>query len=461
MSSISGEDAPPTTAQYGDLMWESVAEEETPCEAVRRVGRLLYLPSPDALEGRYTPLMKRSGIRSYVGVPVRVADQVGGHVAVLDVQLMPPELPVELWSILRTSAERVSEELERGRFRRRFARSERQFRALLETSAEIFLLTDRSGNIVEFDDSVCRKLGCTPEQIRDRPLSALDLDHRTDGLPMSLEVGHPVVVETRLGRSDGTPVPVELTLCVVDWGGERVGLVLGRDISERRRLEEARRQFVEDVVTAQEDERARVARELHDSIGQVLTSLSLQLRVAADRTRDPGAYRQLLHLLKLSEAATAEASALAMGLRPPALDDLGVIAAIEEHVSEVGSRHGLRVDLHARGHQEKDRLPSTVETAMYRITQEALTNVLKHARATAVSILIDRRPEAVRLVIEDDGAGFDPNASRAQRTTPGGLGLPGIKERAVLLGGDFRVESSPGEGTALYVTLPVPASPDA
>jgi PAS domain S-box-containing protein len=458
---VSGTDrdgAPTQIARHGTLTWlqdpDATKAAETPCEAVRR-GALVYLPTPEAADGRYRELMVRSGIRGYVGVPISVSDGVVGHLAVLDVRPMPADLPVELWSILRTFGERIGAELTRMRFRSRFEQSEEQFRALLESAAEIFMVADPSGRILEVTDPSCSKLEQTREALTAVTLADLDQDNKLAPLMAALVLGRPEVVETRLTVGDSRALPVEITICLVEWAGERVCLTLGRDISERYRLAEARRRFVEDVVMAQEEERSRVALELHDSLGQLLTSLSLQIRSVAGTASEPSVRVIMDKLTRLSERAIAEASSLAHRLRPPALDDLGLEAAIREHVRELTHSHPLRADLHVRGQSKHTRLPPAIETALYRITQEALTNVLKHANARNVSVLIDRRPNAVRLVVEDDGRGM---VAQAPKSGPrvGGLGLPGIRERASLLDGDVRIESSPSVGTALYVTIPVP-----
>jgi signal transduction histidine kinase len=139
---------------------------------------------------------------------------------------------------------------------------------------------------------------------------------------------------------------------------------------------------------------------------------------------------------------------LAVELRPKALDDFGLVAALERLAATFSEQTGIEVDLEAALPEE--RLPAPVETALYRIVQESLTNVVKHARAHRVSILVTRRGEAVAAVVEDDGAGFDPDATRE-----GGVGLLGMRERLALLGGRLDVESRPGGGTALAVEVPL------
>ncbi len=216
----------------------------------------------------------------------------------------------------------------------------------------------------------------------------------------------------------------------------------------RQEREHLRRQLLEGVITAQEEERRRIARELHDSTTQSLTSLMVGLRSVEACCDDPHVRGQTEDLRRVIGETVEDIHALAVQLRPAALDDLGLEAALERLVAEWEDRHGLQADLMVHlGHQ---RLPESVETALYRIVQEALTNVARHAQAHSASVLIERHTEEVVAVIEDDGLGFDPQANPRD----GNLGLLGIRERAALLGGSFTIESDPGQGTSLFVRIP-------
>jgi signal transduction histidine kinase len=213
------------------------------------------------------------------------------------------------------------------------------------------------------------------------------------------------------------------------------------DLSERVARDSLRR-----VVAAQEVERRRLARELHDETGQALTSILLGLRslealVDGDHEREAVAT-----LRELTVETLRDVRRLAVELRPKALDDFGLEAALDRLVGNFGEQTGLTVDF-AAGHGA-DQLPGEVATALYRIVQEALTNVVKHSEADRVSILVTRKNERVVLVIEDDGLGFDP------ARPVDGFGLQGMRERVELLGGTMRVESGEGVGTTIAVEVP-------
>jgi signal transduction histidine kinase len=215
------------------------------------------------------------------------------------------------------------------------------------------------------------------------------------------------------------------------------------DLSRRVSRDTVRR-----VVAAQELERSRLARELHDQTGQALTSILLGLKPLEDSTSPEEAHRGVAAVRELVVSTLQDVRRLAVELRPAALDDFGLASAVERLAQTFREQSGLRVDLEARLAEE--RLPSEVETALYRIVQEALTNIAKHSRATRVSILLTRRDASVAAVVEDDGTGFDPSAD-----AHGGLGIVGMRERLALLGGRLAIESGPTAGTTLIAEVPL------
>ncbi len=216
----------------------------------------------------------------------------------------------------------------------------------------------------------------------------------------------------------------------------------------RNEKEQLRRKLLENVITAQEEERSRIARELHDSTSQSLTSLMVGLRNMERNCDKPQVHRQVLDMRRVVRQTLEEVHDLAVQLRPVALDDLGLLAALTRMAEEWEQRHSVTVDIVF--HIGAERLPGSIETALYRIVQEALANVSRHALARTVSILINHRNAEIVTIIEDDGCGFDVD----QANKNGRLGLVGIRERAELLGGHVTIESSPEKGTSLYIYLP-------
>jgi two-component system, NarL family, sensor histidine kinase DevS len=214
------------------------------------------------------------------------------------------------------------------------------------------------------------------------------------------------------------------------------------DLTERVSRDAVRR-----VVEAQEAERARVARELHDETGQALTSMLLALKPLEQAVGGPEARQAVEGLRELVVATLQDVRRLAVQLRPAALDDFGLPAALTRLAATVSEQSGTQVDLEA--HLGEQRLAGEVETTLYRIVQEALTNVVKHAEATRASVTLTRKPGSVVAVVEDDGRGFDVAAAN------GGLGLIGMRERLAVVGGRLSIEASPGSGTTLVAEVPL------
>jgi signal transduction histidine kinase len=214
------------------------------------------------------------------------------------------------------------------------------------------------------------------------------------------------------------------------------------DLSERIARDALRR-----VVDAQELERRRLARELHDETGQALTSILIGLKSLEETGQTDESRAATSRLRELVVATLQDVRRLAVELRPSVLDDFGLVAALENLTSAFAEQTGIAVDFEAvLGEQ---RMPGDVETALYRIVQESLTNVVKHARARRVSISLTRLEGSVKAVVEDDGRGFDPASA------DGGYGLVGMRERLALLGGRLRIESTPGGGTTVAADVPL------
>jgi signal transduction histidine kinase len=220
---------------------------------------------------------------------------------------------------------------------------------------------------------------------------------------------------------------------------------------------DARNELLRRVVTAQEDERRRVARELHDGLGQELTGLLLGLKALeqAIPKESPG-WEQLQSVRATVDRISRESHDLAIALRPTALDDFGLESALSTYVAVWRVRTGIAVEFQAAG-LGSQRLPSDVETAIYRIVQEALNNVAKHAAAQRVSVIVTRQSDDVTALVEDDGRGFQPGAQSRASNGPR-LGLLSMRERVGLAGGTLTIESGPGQGTTIRVTIPLAAS---
>jgi signal transduction histidine kinase len=218
-----------------------------------------------------------------------------------------------------------------------------------------------------------------------------------------------------------------------------------------------RRATQNEATAAREGERARLARDLHDELGQSLTSLLLGIRVAEQSLDgEPGAADvdalrwQFSKLRGMAGEAVEQVQRFAFELRPSVLDDRGLVAALTALTSRTAAVTGLEITLATREFDDGRRLAPEVETAVYRVAQEALTNISRHAHAANASVVLATVGERVRLVVDDDGVGADLASS-----TRRGSGLPGMSERAEQLGGELRIDAVPGEGTTLVLEIPV------
>jgi len=227
---------------------------------------------------------------------------------------------------------------------------------------------------------------------------------------------------------------------------------LRAEITERIRTERSRVRLLRQIVRAQEDERRRIARDIHDHLGQQMTALRLSLDSLAQDVPGAELRQRLEQTQAIAGRLDADVDFLAWELRPAALDDLGLAPAIGNFVREWTKHSGIAAEFHTTG-MEGQRLAPEAESALYRITQEALNNAMKYARPTGVDVLLERRGGQVVLIVEDDGVGFDPQ--RAAGDGAGGLGLVGMRERATLVGGSLEIESRPGEGTTVFARVPV------
>jgi two-component system NarL family sensor kinase len=257
-------------------------------------------------------------------------------------------------------------------------------------------------------------------------------------------------VHTR-DRREFTETDIELLESVA---GLMAGAIENASLHSRlAEREEAMERFAEQIVLLQETERRRLAGEIHDGISQRIVSLSFHLSAAADAVgSDPaGAAQQIARAQELATGALDETRNAIAGLRPPVLDDLGLAASLES-LARSAPLPNVQVDTVSTVLP----LPEHVETAVYRIAQEALQNVMKHASAAHVQLRLSVVAGAVLLEISDDGIGFDP-ATTPERAGPVGYGLPGMQQRAELLGGQLTADSTLGRGTVVRLRIPLPA----
>jgi len=227
-------------------------------------------------------------------------------------------------------------------------------------------------------------------------------------------------------------------------------------VAEQVRLEELRKELLHRTVIAQESERQRIARELHDETGQTLTALGMGLRGMSETiiTNRDRAIEQASQLEKLAKNGVVELQRMVSGLHPPQLDDLGLLAAIRWYTNEISNRYGITIAITTHGN--KPQLSSDLRAVVFRIAQEAINNVVRHANATNIDVQLDYTEDNIYLRVEDNGQGFNTDVVLKKKPSrPTAWGLLGMVERASLVGGTCNIFSHPGKGTLIEVNVPI------
>jgi PAS domain S-box-containing protein len=334
---------------------------------------------------------------------------------------------------------------------------EAKFRAVFDAAPDGVLIVDNRGRIRDVNPRLEAMFGYTRAELIGQPVDMLVPDtakpvheghrERYAGRPYARSMGEGLDLQGQ--RYDGTLFPVEISLSPMHTEDGEFVISTVRDVTARRRL----RDFSVSTLRAAEDERLRLAQELHDDTAQQLSAMLLQLKVARTSTERDELAQRLDELREAIQACADGVRRIARGLRPPALQDVGIVAAIQAHVRRLTETLDLDVGI------EADRLDGALgadsSLVLYRVVQEALSNVVRHSGARAATVTVRREDSTVVAVVQDDGVGFDPEQANADH----GLGLIGINERVSSVGGRVEVESEPGRGTRLTFLIPIAPEP--
>jgi PAS domain S-box-containing protein len=326
------------------------------------------------------------------------------------------------------------------------------YRLMSEAGRDLILLLDQEGRYLYAGPSLRRILGYDPSEVigsnlldgflpEDRPAA------REQWTQLSALGG--ATLTGRYRHADGSWRAIEISATAVLHSGAPYVFALGQDVTEQKRIEAALRRSLE----AQENERRHLARELHDEIGQVLTAVKIRLQAIQQAPRRATRTALLAEGHDIVNQALEQVRELSLGLRPSLLDDFGLVTAMRWYVNRVTDHTGLIV--HFEADPLEPRLPVVLETTCFRVTQEALTNVLRHAAARQVTVELRRQGDSLRLTIQDDGVGFDVRNILEQAMHGASLGLLGIHERVLLAGGQINIQSAPAQGTQITVCFPL------
>jgi two-component system, NarL family, sensor kinase len=340
--------------------------------------------------------------------------------------------------------------------------AEHAYRVLIESMNEGALTLTADKMILYANQCFARMVKCPLEQVAGssfrRFLSVEDRAALRLLLQRADQSGSKIQV--RLKAGDGSQIPVQISIRLLAKNGfprAPIGIVV-TDLTEARRTEELLRALTHRVVQVQEAERGRMALELHDNITQLLCAVLFHSQALADHlsARDGPAKGDALKLREMLGHAAEEVERITRDLRPGVLDQLGLVSALRATSTEFADRTGVAVKLACV--ELTARLPADTELTFYRILQEALKNVEKHARARNVAVCLTQPGAFVQLVINDDGIGFAPDLHPAKRKRKRDLGLLSMRERATYVGGVLRIKSGRRAGTEIEVRIPLPPS---
>ena len=362
-------------------------------------------------------------------------------------------------ALLVESANRIWSKLERIRAQNQLQESEERLRLIMNSVEDYAIIaTDTEGNIMGWNPGAEKMFGYAEQEILGKSTAIIfTTEDREKGEPeremrTAAEKGRAEDERWHL-RRDGSRFFVSGVMQPLKDGKIDGFVKIARDLTERHAAEKAVRdkEMLQKLVGAQEDERKRIARDLHDELGQQLVALRLKLETVGKLCdNDEELCGGISDAQTLARQIDHGVDFLAWELRPAALDDLGLSAALEKYVAEWSRFAGVTSEFRAAG-MNKARLLSEIETNLYRITQEALNNTHKYAGASRAEILLEKRGNTIILIVEDDGKGFDVESKKNRNK---GIGLIGMQERAALVGGTLEIESAAGEGTTIYVRVP-------
>jgi PAS domain S-box-containing protein len=361
---------------------------------------------------------------------------------------------------------------ERKEAQERLRSSEERYRCLVDLAPDAIFIS-RAGRVVFVNPVACKLLAADdPAPILGRPLVDLAAaEFRAplrDRLRRLLEHAEPFrQMELRLLGCQGEVIDAEVSASTFQDQGLPAIQAVFRDIRERKRTELALRDYADrlealsrQLLQTQELERRHLARELHDEIGQTMTAIKLNLQAA--RRLCPGPLEEeqrrtvtarIDESIAIVDRTIGEVRNLSLDLRPSLLDDLGLVPALRWYVERQAARAGFAAEVDA---DLDERLPPDLETACFRVVQEAITNAARHGHAQQVSVMLCRENGCLELAVRDDGAGFDVAAARERAARGDSLGLLGMQERVRLAGGTIDIRSAPGQGTEIRITLPAP-----
>jgi PAS domain S-box-containing protein len=351
---------------------------------------------------------------------------------------------------------------ERNRVEAALRQSEERYRELFENARDAMYVHDLEGTYTSINHAAEKLSGYSRDEILGHNFSefvgAEHIKRVRERFCNKLAKKGETTYEVEIIAKDGRRVPIEVSSRAIYENGVIVGVQgTARDITERKLAQDALQMFSRQLIGAQEDERRRIARELHDQIGQVLTAVKMNLHAVQRVCRLQEAGAHIKDNIEAVDEALRLVRDLSIDLRPPLLDDLGLVTALHWYVDRYAKRTEMVAEVLIELKDPNIRFSREVETACFRIAQEALTNIARHAQARKVWLRLRKKHNVLILAVKDDGIGFDPAALRRRAPRAATLGLIGMQERAHAAGGVIEINSAISKGTEIRLELPLTA----
>ncbi|MGZ8843045.1 MAG: PAS domain S-box protein [Pyrinomonadaceae bacterium] len=355
-------------------------------------------------------------------------------------------------------AEHCGEAINRVRAEELFRESERRYRELFENSRDAIYVHDLNGCYISVNRAAELLSGFTRAEILGKHysdfLSPAHVKDADQNFAVKLDVPIETTYEAEVLCKDGTRKPVEVNSRLILSDGHVIGIQgTARDITDRKRAEEALQTYSHRLIQAQEAERQNIARELHDEIGQILTAVRISLESVKKSCETQACLPRINESMEVIDEALVKVRELSLELRPSLLDDLGLAAALRWYVDRYTQRTGIVTKV--IGEPEVGRISHEIETACFRITQEALTNVARHSHASTTSVCLKRKDGLLHLTIKDNGIGFNARLLFRGSSSVHALGLRGMQERALAVRGGVEIDSVRGKGTRVILRVPL------
>lgn len=434
---------------------------------VARTGEPLIVKNVTTDTASYVPQIKEMKIESEVIVPMSFGGDVVGTIWIA--QRRPRDFLAEDVSLLTALGSQIGNSIANARLYQeqrevteQLRVSEERYRELFENANDAIWVHDLEGNIIAANKASEKLTGYTVEELLQTNKLNVSAFLSDEGLIMAKDIrrrllkNEPVVqpYEQRILRKDGTEAILMITTNLVTEAGRPVAFQhIARDVTEEKRMRENLQFYLRQINRAQEEERKRIARELHDDTIQYMVVLARQLDELASSSKGLSDEERLRleNLRQQINSIMEGVRRLSHDLRPATLDRLGLVPALEWLASQVPSE--ISVDVKAFGIER--RLPAEVELVLFRIAQEALSNVRRHSQATKAEVKVEFEDKKTRITVSDNGKGFALPETMGDLVKAGRLGLAGMQERIQLLNGSLKVESEPGSGTTVTVEAPI------